>query len=105
MVNKVSDNVLDAVIRSLGIPAHIFRGDEMTESDWLTSTDPAAMLKYLRGDGAGTLRDWSLISDRKLRLFACACCSSVWHLLTDERSRRAVEVAEKMIEEDFTDVM
>lgn len=35
----------------------------MTEAEWLTSTDPAAMLAEVRGR----------VSDRKLRLFACAC--------------------------------
>jgi hypothetical protein len=57
----------------------------MTESDWATCTHPAAMLSFLRDRGA---------SERKLRLFAVACCRRVLHMMADLRCRHAVEVAE-----------
>lgn len=60
----------------------------MTEAEWLGSTDPTAMLEFLR-DRA---------SDRRLRLFACAYCRLHWELLADERSRKAVQVAERYVD-------
>jgi hypothetical protein len=37
-------------------------------------------------------------SERKLKLFSCACCRRVWSSLTDARSRDAVEVTERWLE-------
>jgi hypothetical protein len=62
--------------------------DAMTEGEWLECNDPALMLEYLD----------DRVSERKLCLFACACCYRTWHLLQDERSRKAVEVAERFCE-------
>jgi len=35
-----------------------------------------------------------VFTDKELRLFACWCVRQVWHLITDERSRKAVEISE-----------
>src|SRR4051812_33270787 len=60
----------------------------MDEQTWLACTDPQKMLQFL----------WRNGSHRKLRLFACACCHRVRHLLTGEKSQTAIEVAERRAE-------
>jgi hypothetical protein len=58
----------------------------MTEAEWLASDDPMRMLAFPKANGR---------SDRKLRLFACGCYRQVPDCLADERTRSAVEVAER----------
>lgn len=65
----------------------------MIEEEWLVETDLQKMLFLLHGR----------VSDRRLRLFACACCRRVWHLLNDGRSRRAIEVVERYADEQADD--
>jgi hypothetical protein len=48
----------------------------MTEHDWLTSTDPVAMLDWFNSPADYRPSVHPVISDRKLRLFAVACCRS-----------------------------
>jgi hypothetical protein len=56
----------------------------MTEQEWLACTDPKPMLAFLRRK----------VSDRKLRLFACAYARRNWHLL-GAASQKAIDVAER----------
>jgi hypothetical protein len=55
-------------------------------------SDPLVMLKQF----ADTL------SDRKLRLFAIACCRRVLSLVSDENARAALEVAERFADDQAT---
>ncbi len=57
----------------------------MTKSQWLVCDDPAPMLEALG----------QRMSQRKLRLFACACCRRVADLFPDDQWLAAVEVAER----------
>ena len=57
----------------------------MTEEQWVACTDLGPLLEFLRDKA----------SDRKLRLFACACCRHIWQLLRDRDCRAAVEQAER----------
>lgn len=74
----------------------------MTEAQWLGCTDLFALLGQVKGERSR--RDVPcLTSERKLRLFACACCRRIWNLLTDERSRDAVLVAERFADSRATE--
>jgi hypothetical protein len=64
----------------------------MTEEEWFSVIDPQHLVEFVRGR----------VSDRKLRLFACACCRSIWHRLPDPRSRQAIETTERFIEAEAT---
>ena len=66
--------------------------DAVTESEWLGCTGTRPLIKFLRGK----------TSDRKLRLFAVACCRRIWDLMGD-RSNQAVEVAERYADGNVTD--
>ena len=57
----------------------------MTEAEWLAGADPEPMLRRAPGP----------LTDRKCRLFACACCRRVWDLLPELDSRAAVDAAER----------
>ena len=57
----------------------------MTEVEWLACEEPERMLEVVRGKA----------SDRKLRLFACAWCRSLFPLIPDKFGRQAIKVAER----------
>jgi hypothetical protein len=57
----------------------------MTEAEWLAYADPKPMLDFLGRQA----------SNRKLRLFACACCRTQWDLIEEEDVRKAIDAAER----------
>src|SRR5262245_7234417 len=61
------------------------------EAEWLACADPAPMLEHL-GD----------TRERKLRLFACACCEAVGHLITEGHCLNAWAVAERFADGEAT---
>lgn len=56
----------------------------MNRREWTACADPRAMLPFLQGK----------VSDRKLRLFACACCRRIIHLV-EPHNRLMLDVAER----------
>jgi hypothetical protein len=69
----------------------------MNEDEWLSSDDPAAMLRAV----------WQPHLRPRVRLFGAACCRRVAHRLPDEDSREALAICERHADgaaggEDFT---
>ena len=60
----------------------------MTEGEWLASADTVAMLELL-GIHAG---------ERKMRLFACACCRRHSHRVEGTYAAKAIEVVEEYVD-------
>ena len=62
----------------------------MTEDDWVSCTDPHAMLAFLQN--SGKVLAW------KQRLLVCAFSRQWWYWIPDERSRNAVVVSECFVD-------
>ena len=60
----------------------------MTEAEWLACDDTKPMLRLLHGR----------LSERKFRLFACACCQLLCHPFQGARYRRTLAAAEELAE-------
>jgi hypothetical protein len=65
----------------------------MTEAQWRNCISPEAILNFLTDKA----------SERKLRLYAIGCCRRIWRWLTDDRSRHAVETAQRFIDNRATE--
>jgi hypothetical protein len=65
----------------------------VTEAEWLATQDPKLLLGFVRRNG----------SERKLRLFAVACCRSIWQEMPEECCRQAAEVGEQYADGLATD--
>jgi hypothetical protein len=62
----------------------------MTDSNWITATDPHSMLKFLHESGR--------LSPRKATLFAAACFRRLIRLLPDTRQHAGIDTVERMAE-------
>jgi hypothetical protein len=60
----------------------------MNEAEWFGCTSLMRMLE------SSHLK----MSERKRRLFGCACVRRVWHLLSDKRGRKAIETTERYVD-------
>lgn len=59
----------------------------MLEPEWIEASDPLAALEFFDG--------LDLLTERKQRLFDCACVRRIWHLILDRSCQHAVETAER----------
>jgi hypothetical protein len=77
------------------LPAWVQEDRPMTEEEWLGSPHLYDRIRSLEKQGG---------NERRLRLFACACCRRVWNLLQVDAARRLVELAEAYADGEATEV-
>jgi hypothetical protein len=78
----------------------------MTEEEWLRGRDGRALYEALRDEQASFRTRWLgwigirrfRVSERKLRLFCCACCRRIFDLIPTDESRQCVVAAERLAE-------
>jgi hypothetical protein len=80
----------------------------MTESEWLMCDDPKSMVRYLIGTDAPRVQAVDVFpncrtTDRKLRLFACACYHRISHVLPYPDAREGVATAERFADESASE--
>src|SRR5215831_16468116 len=96
----------------------------MTEGQWLAAREFTTMLEFLRGepceekqiDGitdfvleiskgllASLAQSPRIVSDRKWRLFNCACCRRIWPLMETARCQYLVETSERYADGQIDD--
>jgi hypothetical protein len=66
----------------------------MNEAQWNRCKDPQTMLAFLIGSGN--------TSERKLRLFAVACCRRIWPLIRNPKHKIVIEAAERYADGDLS---
>jgi hypothetical protein len=74
-----------------------YRAEEapaLDEHTWLSCHEPQKMLLFLQNSASP--------SERKLRLWGCACVRRVWHLLTGPECQGGVAVAERFADGEAT---
>jgi hypothetical protein len=67
----------------------------MTEEEWVASKNPSAMLASMFRSG--------IVSERKLRLFAVACCTMNSNLFNDPSERKGIIAAEKVADDAISE--
>ena len=65
----------------------------MTESEWLSCRESHEMLGFIRDKA----------TERQLHSFSVACCRRIWQHITDERSRRAVDITQRGLDGQIED--
>ena len=78
----------------------------MTEAEWLVCDNPRELIRsvatwkwhgfYELGRAVGLLRQ--NVTERRYRLYACACMRQAWHLIGPPEGRAAVELAEQYVD-------